>query len=373
MANIRGYLATIVKPVSQFMDDWMHVMLASGVFNKHIILMMEQFIEDKVPFKFSMLYEYVGLWTWPKRLASRPIRDLLSDKHSASSLKAGHLKGHCSSMLSVYPVIAYFIERTLVQAGVAKEHCECFFLLADIMDMLHMTSRECISADHLHETITKYITKFNKLYGVDEKIPKFHALQHLPKSLKKFGFLLSCFVHERKHRMLKRYCNDVQNTAAFEQSVMGEITAHQIHMLNSIETFRFEAGLINPKPAPPPLARFLMTELSLAPGSDIKSACESRFSRYETCRKGDVVLVRDNAVAHKFGAGQVWFHASICGRAISLISMWAQLSVSVTACTWQFSENPVLCSTLDILECVVWSRSGDIVTTLLPITCRPDM
>ena len=37
--------------------------------------------------------------------------------------------------------------------------------------------------------------------------------------------LIACFVHERKHRMVKRYCADILNTIVFETSVLSEVLA----------------------------------------------------------------------------------------------------------------------------------------------------
>ena len=35
--------------------------------------------------------------------------------------------------------------------------------------------------------------------------PKHHYAAHLPDQYKRFGFLVSCLTHERKHRLVKRY------------------------------------------------------------------------------------------------------------------------------------------------------------------------
>ena len=60
-------------------------------------------------------------------------------------------------------------------------------------------------------------------------IPKFHWLLHFPAWLKRFRTLISCFVRERKHKMVKRYANDMRNTRtnfdehSYEKSIMAEV------------------------------------------------------------------------------------------------------------------------------------------------------
>ena len=42
-------------------------------------------------------------------------------------------------------------------------------------------------------------------YGVDSYLPKHHYSVHLPSQLERFGLVPSCFVHERRHKILKRH------------------------------------------------------------------------------------------------------------------------------------------------------------------------
>ena len=43
------------------------------------------------------------------------------------------------------------------------------------------------------------------MYGRDKMRPKHHYAAHLPEQYRRFGFLVSCLTHERKHRLVKRY------------------------------------------------------------------------------------------------------------------------------------------------------------------------
>ena len=58
--------------------------------------------------------------------------------------------------------------------------------------------------------------------------PKHHYALHLPDMLRRFGFLLSTFTQERKHRIVKRYTKDRKNLKNWDLGVIEDITCHQI-------------------------------------------------------------------------------------------------------------------------------------------------
>ena len=57
---------------------------------------------------------------------------------------------------------------------------------------------------------------------------KFHWLIHLPDELIRFKRLLSCWVHERKHKMVKHYAQNIYNTRVYERSILSEVTSHHL-------------------------------------------------------------------------------------------------------------------------------------------------
>ena len=173
--------------------------------------------------------------------------------------------------------------------------------------------------------------------------------------------LLSCFVHERKHRVVKRYANDVLNTNVFEHTVLSEMVCDHVSQLYNPDIFHFGVGLIDPRPAKGAQLTTLMNEFG---GTTFMSSQTAWFSDYARCTVGDVVLVKDGG---SFVAGQVWGHFSVDGFCISVISLWALTARTAHACDWRKSDNPLFVSTDDILEATMWSRhSADIVRTLIP-------
>ena len=75
-------------------------------------------------------------------------------------------------------------------------------------------------------------------YG-DERIrPKHHYALHCGQQVESDGFALDCFVLERKHVTVKRYGDQVENTRAFEKSVLSSL------LLADTQGVEHEQGLL---------------------------------------------------------------------------------------------------------------------------------
>ena len=82
------------------------------------------------------------------------------------------------------------------------------------------------SPDKLAEAIKKHFDLFVEAYGKEKIRPKNHYLLHLPDMLAEFGTLIMTFVHERKHRAVKRYTQYRCNLRSWSASVIEEISCH---------------------------------------------------------------------------------------------------------------------------------------------------
>ena len=74
--------------------------------------------------------------------------------------------------------------------------------------------------------IKRHLTLFQLAYDNDAWRPKHHMALHLAQQLAHFGYLLSCFCVERKHRMVRRYALN-RRGANTEQGLMEDITIQQ--------------------------------------------------------------------------------------------------------------------------------------------------
>ena len=85
-----------------------------------------------------------------------------------------------------------------------------------------------ISADELMVAIATHLNLYRDAYGEDLLRPKHHYALHLPDMLARFGFLLSTFTHERKHRVVKKYTRDRKNLKSWSLGAIEDVTCHQL-------------------------------------------------------------------------------------------------------------------------------------------------
>ena len=70
-------------------------------------------------------------------------------------------------------------------------------------------------------------------YGYTIFVPKHHFLLHIPKQLERFKFLVACWVHERKHKIIKRWAVPmcIARQRSYERSLLVECTLAHMHSL----------------------------------------------------------------------------------------------------------------------------------------------
>ena len=353
-------LYTVIKPISQYMHDWMHVVML-GVFPVCMHLVMEAM---RNRFHYNVLDDYMQAWRWPSRVGGSggTAKHIFDAKHETPSRKNKHFKCSASEALSAVPIIAHFFRQAVLPLAVGAERAAVVVLLALVLviEMLQNITRCSVLPDDFEAAVSNFMTLYVAAFGWDSMISKFHALLHLCRELRRHGTLVSCWVHERKHKTLKRYAQDHCNGPSYERSVLGEATAHHLWALRQPGAFNFRIGLIEPRNASPHLCATVREALGC---NNVLEGFTSRFDVYSTCSRGDVVLVDDNG---HLVAGEVWNHLTVDGVHVSVISTWALVERHLHHSTWRVREQPDFWDTERIVANVISSRSGDRVTVLLP-------
>ena len=97
----------------------------------------------------------------------------------------------------MYMLLESFADRNL------GEHFEAFQKLWHIVGLLRMGAEDAVQhADTLLVLIAEHLRLITKLYG-DQAKPKAHHLFHVVDGMVHLRRLLSCFVTERKHKLIK--------------------------------------------------------------------------------------------------------------------------------------------------------------------------
>ena len=355
-------LRAIVRPITQYMHDWMHVLVASGAFGVVAHKVMDTLRTSPRAIRYGPVHDYMKLWRWPQRLGGfhNSCVNAFDTKHETSSRSASFFKCSASEAISLYPVLCVFLrQRCLAINAETTAACEVFVAFCLVLDLLMICTRYTVRPGELRIAVRDFLDKFVATFGWDSWIPKMHDMMHLPWELFRFGMLLSCFVHERKHKIATRYGTDVCNTRVYERTVMSECTAHHLHSLRAADAFCFDVGLIAPKPASPKTQLFFNTHVGPCV---VNVSFQSRFDAFGTCARGDIVLVRADTTV----AGEVWLHAECNGVPVSVISTWDVVSHRNGYAIWRDIERPELFQTCDIITSVISFRSDGLVYTIMP-------
>ena len=83
--------------------------------------------------------------------------------------------------------------------------CVPILLCIAVMDLLLQANTGCISPAMLADAMAKHYAAHVIAYGYALFVPKHHFMLHIPRQLAMFAFLIACFVHERKHKIAKRW------------------------------------------------------------------------------------------------------------------------------------------------------------------------
>ncbi len=122
-------------------------------------------------------------------------RETLTEAVSASA----------SQCLGLYPVLREVLKLQVIGDG-ARGAVDCYYSLCTILDLLRQANKPgAVSPSRLHRAIITHLRKYQEIYGSEAWFPKCHLASHLGRMLHQFHILLSCYVHERKHKEIKRF------------------------------------------------------------------------------------------------------------------------------------------------------------------------
>ena len=255
--------------------------------------------------------------------------------------------------------------------GLAQNACQVFFLFASVADCFLAIGRGDCSPGLLLTAIEAFLAKFVEVWGADPFIPKFHWLLHYARELRKHETLFACFVHERKHKCIRRYAVPTVNTRTYERTVLEEVTCQHMYSLSIPDSFSFEVGLLMPK-VPKASAKEALRQAFENPDKIEVEATSaiSRFNQFETCQSKDVVLVRIGRNLEAIAAAEIWLHARVNGGIeISVMSLWTLTSFNEESrsADWIINDEAYVGNVADILATMIWKPIEDrLARTLIP-------
>ena len=241
--NPQGVLADVslrafVKPATVHTYDVMHVLFSNGICQLEFYLLLEH-AKSKCGISYNHLRLFMGsAWEFAHVHKTRgaAVADLFSESRANASTET--FKAGASEVLLVYPLFRHFVVKLLSPSVAMSGPVSSLLALCDVVDeVLRVKRGHGRRLALLIASIKKYLTVFVNTYSADLVRPKHHFLHHIPQQIERDGMLLDCWVHERKHQMVKRSCNWVDNTSQFEKSALARALNEQSRQLGEPSCF----------------------------------------------------------------------------------------------------------------------------------------
>ena len=197
-------LSQDVLPISQFIHDWMHCFLVTGIFQTIMHLLLVE-LDGMFGNVYPTIEQCLRTWVLPKSMTT-PLASLFSKKRQVANAKANTFKCTASEAIGLLGVFGYFLMQIVIPNAEqsTKDKCQVFFALADIIDLIQLVPKGKITPAMVDRAVTTFLSLCISCGFKENMHTKFHWCLHFGTHLQKHGQLPSCFVQERKHKVVKR-------------------------------------------------------------------------------------------------------------------------------------------------------------------------
>ena len=338
-------------PIAVTQMDWMHIYCVSGVFNTEGGFLMARLKDAGL--RWQDLDAYLQTFQFPKQLRAKGT----SGSQTLRGYDGGDIKCSASEALSVYPCFRPMLMQLVPPNAPlsTQEAVFSFYALADVLDLL-VRDKQCggVTPDQLEAAVKRHLRLRVAAYGPENQQPKVHYAMHLA-NMMKIQSVLTCWVHERKHKELKRFANDTHNanrTTGFEKSLLQMAALSQAE---SLQSFQVNSGicLVNPKPAEEAVAVHARAVAGGSALDAVQQASDAMLGPGRLCATQDVALAK---VQGQQRIVEVWFHVSIDQVHFSVVSPWAPAAAPNA---FKKADSPMFVPTADIERCCVWHPTND--------------
>ena len=280
-------------------------------------------------------------------------RETLSEPISASA----------SACLGFYPVFKLVLEMQNIRTEACRQAIDCFFALCSVLDLLKLASTPgAVSPKRLHTAILEHLRKYQACYHEEGWVPKSHLALHLALMLRYFTMLLACFVHERKHKEIKRFgtlsrvasknCTNTQ----WDQGVLENVVRVQLQDLDRGALPNVPVFSESFRPAPKRLVDRLRDFLGIRDANTpIEMSVEVVVRGYIHIHEHDVVTVQLDGVEC---VCEVWYHLKVDTTYKSCVSLWQRLPANNM---FLVKDEPVLVDTACLQHPLYHRRVGSTV------------
>lgn len=346
--------------VSNVIFDWMHVFMTGGCFNTEVWVLMNSSGGAQA---FTQCGEFICQLVVPRRLPQ--VRHLFSPKQYSSCRDAEQFKASASEGLTLYPMFRKWCNSVLIPRGYTAP-AESFIALTDVLDLLSCSRNGIdVSPEQLSAAMLNWLQKHTHAYGDDFKKPKSHYALHLSDMLRHRKFLCACWVHERHHKVIKRYGIAHHNLKSMENGLCEEVIVQKVSELRKDIVV---TGVLDPRHPSARIASDLRAQFGLPTDDDVVVGSRARVSKRHLCTR-DVALAEVNG-AITAGMIEQFFHTATLGCRVVFVP-WSRLDSDGITARYQLDKHSALAVPLEqMLDAVIHSAAGRVRHVLVPAQWR---
>ena len=222
-------LRKYVGPATTFTMDWLHNFLCHGVASVEITALLNK-CKSELGITYAQLDAFVKSdWVWPSSQPAQKIVEIFSPSRDKGSAEG--FRGSGSEILMVFPLLRYFAIRVLMPTEKVNAACKAFFKMCHVLDEFLKLKKGGGSNQVVLGLMREHVDLHKAAYGTEWVKPKHHFAYHNVLGQQCEKAWLDCFVHERKHQVVKVAGTTIQNTRNYEASVLGRVLLEQWRQL----------------------------------------------------------------------------------------------------------------------------------------------
>ena len=267
-------------------------------------------------------------------------------------------------MISAGPVIRKWLEDVVQPTGICAAQVASLLLCFGVMDLLLQVNTGRVTPEVLAAAIASHYAAHIVAYGYELFVPKHHYMLHIPRQLAMFTFLIACFVHERKHKIVKRWALPLctGNNRDFERSLLEECTVAHMESLKE------------------PLLKPTLRETAAACPNAVAALRSHGFASAESARTGRFLRVQGRTIAmgdvgfyrgsghNDIRVGEVYYHVILGDQLLAVVSHWP---LKEGTSKWKkviVTNNMTIVPSAWLLQSVIYAPAavGNKATVLMP-------
>jgi hypothetical protein len=256
-----------------------------------------------------------------------------------------------------------WVEDVVKPKGLCPAHVESLLACIDVLDLLSQVHTGHVTPKMLADALAIHYAAHVVAYGYTLFVPKHHFMLHIPAQLRKFKMLILCYVHERKHKIVKRWAVPLCPTKTNNRSLLEECTMAHLH---SLQDPLLKPCLLETSKASPDIVAAL-EEHGFAPAA---SALSGRTARVQSrsIQVGDVALYWDSDVCDNDLVGEICWFASIAGMLLVGVSTWQLKRDLGKYRKVKVGENFSIIPAARLLHAMIYTPTvmGTIATVIMP-------